>query len=128
LECGASPPEFVSSPLYILCRQRPVLVLLALHCSFVRAWRPFLRPGLRSTETCRAQGPSRLAVALALPLNSNAQWRVFAEAVEGVAWSICQSPSCPNLCVQGLPAQAAMLSKYACAEDSTQHLRVKKFH
>ena len=30
-------------------------------CSFVRAWRPFLRPGLR-VQARRAQGPSRLAV------------------------------------------------------------------
>jgi hypothetical protein len=35
--------------------------------SFVRAVRPFLRPGLRA-QTRRAQGPSRLAVTLALPL------------------------------------------------------------
>jgi hypothetical protein len=38
-------------------------------CSFVRAWRLFLRPGLR-VQTRRAQGPSRVAVALALPLAS----------------------------------------------------------
>src|SRR5215831_12736497 len=38
-----------------------------LRCSFVRAWRPFLsRPA--GSEVRRAQGPSRLAVALALPL------------------------------------------------------------
>ena len=36
-------------------------------CSFVRAWRPFLRPGLR-VQARRAQGPSRLAVGLVLPL------------------------------------------------------------
>src|SRR5215475_8013397 len=38
-------------------------------CSFVRAWRPFLRPDLR-LQTRRAQGRSRLAVAQALPLAS----------------------------------------------------------
>jgi hypothetical protein len=38
-------------------------------CSFVRAWRLFLRPGLR-VQTRRAQEPSRVAVALALPLAS----------------------------------------------------------
>jgi len=32
-------------------------------CSFVRAWRSFLRPGLRA-QTRRAQGPSRPAVVL----------------------------------------------------------------
>ena len=42
---------------------------LALRCSFVRAWRPFLRPDLRP-RTRRAQGPSRLAVAQASPLAS----------------------------------------------------------
>ena len=38
-------------------------------CSFVRTWWPFLRPDLR-VQTRRAQGPSRLAVAQALPLAS----------------------------------------------------------
>jgi hypothetical protein len=37
---------------------------LASRCSFVRALRPFLRPGLRVAGPRRAQGPSRLAVAL----------------------------------------------------------------
>src|SRR5262249_50413749 len=37
-------------------------------CSFVRAWRPFLRPDLRMPKLRRAQGPSGLAVARALPL------------------------------------------------------------
>src|SRR5262252_7420314 len=41
--------------------------LLAWRCSLVRAWRLFLRPGLRIAGARRAQGPSRLAVALALP-------------------------------------------------------------
>ena len=36
---------------------------LASLCSFVRAWRSFLRPGLRA-QAHRAQGPSGLAVAL----------------------------------------------------------------
>jgi hypothetical protein len=35
--------------------------------SFVRAMRPFLRPGLRLRSGRRAQGPSRLAVALGSP-------------------------------------------------------------
>jgi hypothetical protein len=43
-----------------------------LRCSFGRAWRPFLRPGLR-VQTRRAQGPSRLAVALVLRLASCCQ-------------------------------------------------------
>lgn len=38
-------------------------------CSFVRAWWPFVRPGLR-VQARRAQGPSRLAVAWASPLAS----------------------------------------------------------
>jgi hypothetical protein len=42
--------------------------LLASRCSFVRALRPFLRPGPRSAKARRAQGPSRLAVAHSLPL------------------------------------------------------------
>ena len=40
---------------------------LILRCSFVRAWRPFLRPGLR-VQTRRAQGRSRLAVGRSLRL------------------------------------------------------------
>src|SRR5439155_3317860 len=44
---------------------------LTSRCSFVRAWRSFLRPGLRA-PTRRAQGPSRPAIVLswrlALPL------------------------------------------------------------
>src|SRR5439155_20964518 len=40
---------------------------LTSRCSFVRAWRSFLRPGLRA-QTRRAQGPSRPAVVLSLRL------------------------------------------------------------
>jgi hypothetical protein len=38
-------------------------------CSFVRAWRPFLRPDLRATDAPRT-GQSRLTVARVLPLAS----------------------------------------------------------
>ena len=42
--------------------------LLASCCSFVRAWRPFLRPGLQVQRRAARKGPSRLAVAMTLRL------------------------------------------------------------
>ena len=50
-------------------------------CSFVRAWRPFLRPGLR-VQVRRAQGPSRLAVARVLPLASMLPGHALYEAFQ----------------------------------------------
>jgi hypothetical protein len=52
-----------------------------LRCSFVRAWWPFLRPGLR-VQARRAQGPSRLAVAQASPLASMLPGHALYEAFQ----------------------------------------------
>jgi len=42
--------------------------LPGLRCSFVRAWRPFLRPDPRVQRCAARRDPSRLAVARAMPL------------------------------------------------------------